>query len=257
MAKKPESAAETLDEIQSLGDRLAEWIAANSTLVLGTGVGILVIAGGFGVVRSTQTSALEEASTALARVDAEFREAMGAPNDAIEIVEPANPQTALRARNEFIPRYREVAEQHAGTPVESLAWIEVGSLQSALGQGDEAIATWTAAADLATSDSPARALLLSRIGAEHEAAGRWTEAAAAFEAAGDIEEYPLRYSALSDAARCRVAADDSERALELFDRIETDAPGYQIPDVTRAQLEELRAIAGTAGTGEPEPEAAE
>ena len=245
MAKKPESAAVTLDEIQGLGDRLAEWISTNSTLVLGVGVGVLVIAGAIGLVRSSQTTALEEASTALARVDGEFREAMGAPAEAVEIVEPANPQTALSARTRFVGLYREVAEAHAGTPVEALAWLEVGSLQAALGEPDEAIATWQQAVDATDSGAPARALLMSRIAAEHEAAERWLEAAKAFEAAGAVTDYPLRFAALSDAARCYIEAAEHAVALAIFERIETDAPEYTIPEVTRARLLELRATTGS------------
>lgn len=246
MAKKPDSAAVTLDEIQSLGDRLAEWVSTNSTLVLGAGVGILVIAGAIGLVRSSQTTALEEASTALARVDVEFREAMGAPAEAVEIVEPANPQTALSARTRFLEMYREVAEAHAGTPVEALAWLEVGSLQAALGRPEAAIATWQQAADRTDPGAPSRALLLSRIAAEHEAAEQWLEAAKAYEAAGAITEYPLRFAALSAAARCYIEAAEHQLALAIFDRIETDAPTYVVPDVTRARLLELRAVAATS-----------
>ena len=95
MAKKhPESAAATLDQIQSRGDRLAEWMAANPAILLGTAVGILVIAGGYGLFSSLRTDSLETASAALAKVDNEYREAMGAAPESLEIVEPANPETA-------------------------------------------------------------------------------------------------------------------------------------------------------------------
>ena len=74
-----------------------------------------------------------------------------------------------------------------------------------------------------------------------ESRSRWEEAGAAHEEAGGIEEMPMRILALADAARCFAEAGDVERALTIFERIETEAPDARLPAHTKARLLELRA----------------
>ncbi|MEE8581796.1 MAG: hypothetical protein V3T33_09430 [Myxococcota bacterium] len=240
-SRKPDSAAERLDELQSLGDRLAEWIGANPVLVLGSALGILILAGGYGLFASTRESAATSASEALSQAHAEFREAMGARSDELGIPEPANPATALRARNDFVERFQEVAQAHTGTAAGALAWLQVGALQEALGDSDAAIATWESALAEVDADSIPSALILVRIAAAHEDAVRWLEAGEAYERAADVESYPLRYTALADAARCFADAGEEEKALAAFERVESEASDYRISDHIRSRLNELRA----------------
>ena len=238
---KPASAAATLDEIQSLGDRLAAWISDNPQIVLGVGAAILAVAGTFAIVRSSQEDSRVEASAALASVQRDFRRAMGASLDTLEIIEPANPETASRVREEYVERFREVAVAHPDGAVGGLAWAEVGLLQQSLGQNAEALSTWQAAASALDPDSVIGALLELRIAAVHESELRWAEAAQAFERAAQVEQFPLRYRALADAARCFAEAGDSESALEAFRQVKTQAPDLRIPDYLSARLRELAA----------------
>jgi Tfp pilus assembly protein PilF len=91
-----------------------------------------------------------------------------------------------------------------------------------------------------------QAIVQRRLGAFHESAGRFAEAAAAYEAAAAIPEYPLRYWALADAARCRAHAGRNAEALALYDRIAAEAPDLALPDHQAAQARELRAAAAPA-----------
>ena len=84
-------------------------------------------------------------------------------------------------------------------------------------------------------------LALSRLARALESRSRWAEAGAAHERAGGIEEMPTRHQSLGDAARCFAEAGEVERALAIFERIETEAPDAAIPPHTRARLLELRA----------------
>ena len=238
---EPASAAATLDEIESRSDRLAAWISDNPQIVLGVAVVILVIAGVFAIVRSSLDDSRVEASAALASVQRDFRRAMGSSPDAIEIAEPANPETAIRVREDYLERFREVAEAHTDGAVGSLAWLEVGLLQHALERTEEALSTWQAAAAGLESDSVVRALLELRIAAVQEAELRWLEAGQAFERAARVERFPLRYGALADAARCFAEAGETDRALEAFRRVETLAPDLYVPEHVSARLRELEA----------------
>jgi tetratricopeptide (TPR) repeat protein len=240
--RKPESAAETLDQLESLGDRVGNWIAENAILVLGAAVLILVVAGGYGFANSRLSDAREKSSAALAAVEGAFLRAMGSSPDAIQVEEPANPETARRVREEYIGRYRALASEYSGTLQSQLASLEAGALEQALGRSEEAIATWQAAID-DSSDRPAvRGLLLQRIAGAHETLGRWEEAAAAHEAASELEGFAIRYLAMADAARCYAEAGDSAKALALFDRLQAEAPGQPLAPAIESRLTELRAI---------------
>jgi tetratricopeptide (TPR) repeat protein len=239
--REPESAAATLDEIQSLGDKIAAWVGRNPLPVLGTAVAILVVAAAWGLIASHIEGTRVDASAALAEVQAEYRLAMGADPSALEVVEPANPETARRVRSEFVERFQEVAQDYAGTASGALARLEAGGLQQELEQTGEAVQTWQLAADELAADDPIRALLLMRIAASQEAEMRWIEAAETYQEAAAIERYPLRYGALADAARCFAEAGERDRALETFDRIENEAPQQRVPEHINARMRELRA----------------
>ena len=85
-----------------------------------------------------------------------------------------------------------------------------------------------------------------RIGEAYENRGAWAEAAAAHAAAGGLIDYPLRYWALVDAARCHAAAGDASQALAIYDRVEAEAPDLPLPTHVRDQIRELRATAAAS-----------
>ena len=242
MAKrKQKSAAAALDELESLGDRIAEWVGANPLLVLGSGLAVLLVAGVIGLVGARGQQASDAFSAQLAAADADYRRAMGTGPNELGITQPANPETARRVRAEYVERFSELARGHEGTPAAALAWLEVGQLQRDLGESAEALATLEAAAHELDRDAVIRAMVLERIAALHEAEGRWAEAAAAYQSASDIADFPLRYSALAQAARCYAVAGDTTQALAAYDRIKTEAPRARVPDHIRALLNELDA----------------
>lgn len=245
MAKRKQHTGETLEQIESAGDRLAEWISDHRILVLGTGLGILMIAGGYGFVSSARESAYAEASDALAVLQSEFRLAMGSDPEAIELAEPANPETAREVRREYGAKFRTMAAEHRGTVASALAWLEVGAIEEALGNSDMAVEVWTSAADELDSDELTRALLLSRVASVQERSERWLEAGVAYERAASVEGYPLRYSALAQAARCFAEAREVERAVAALESVETEAPDQVIFDHIRAQVAELQAASGS------------
>ncbi len=239
--RKHESAAETLEEIQSLADRIADWVSQNPAWVLGAALGILIVAGGYGFIASMRESAAEKASTALATVQNQYREAMGTTPDGLIVLEPANPETARQTRSDFLESFREVAENHAGSAAGALAWLEVGALQEALGQREDAIAVWETAQAGMDADAVGRALILVRMAGAYEEDTRWLEAGEAFERASEVDRYPLRYAALADAARCFAEAGADERAVMAFDRVESEAGDLRVPEHIRSRLSELKA----------------
>jgi tetratricopeptide (TPR) repeat protein len=238
--RHPDSAAQTLDELESLGDRLLAWVNENATLTLGVAAGILIVAATWGYVGQRRSELENDSAVALAQALGDYRVAMGATPASIEISEPANPETGRRIRSEYIGRFEQVAAEYAGTTAGALALLEAGKLQQALGEDAAAEATYQRALDDVSAGDPVRGFLLTRLGSVHEAAGEWTEAAEAYAAAAAVPLFPLRYEALADAARSYAVAGERTKALDTFARLESEAPDYRVPPYVEARLSELR-----------------
>lgn len=236
----PESAAETLEAIESWGDRAARWIGEHPMPILGAAVAILLIAGVFGLTRDTLSADASESAAALARVQHDYRIAMGGTPGSIEVPEPANPETARRIRQDTIAEYEQVAAEHAGTTAGALALLEAGKLHQQLGEPETAIETYERGLESVDADAPVRAFLLTRLASVHESAGRYAQAAETYEQAASVPGYALRYHALADAARNHAQAGDAERALAAQDRIASEAPDVQLAPYVEARLSELR-----------------
>ncbi|MDH3519497.1 MAG: hypothetical protein OEM49_03495 [Myxococcales bacterium] len=241
MARKPHAAGETLEEIQDAADRLAEWIREHLVAVVLTVTVLLVVAGSAQLAFSWGERREQDASAALAALDAAYLSAMGAPPGALEVPELANPAAAAAIRSDYVERYAALAQAHAGTVSGALARLQVGALLSTGGDMEGARAAWETLLEEAPDRDALRGMLLQRIAAIDEDAGRWTEAAARHEAAGALRGYPLRHWALVDAARCLAAAGERERALALYERVEIEAPELRLSEHQRAQIDALRA----------------
>ncbi len=232
---------ESLEEIESMAERMAQWIADHVWLVAALVVALLISAGGIQTYRSHVRAVANDASNALAEVQQAYLAAMGASAGSLEIPELANPAAQVGVREEFSKRFAVVAEQNAGTVQAALAWLESGNLLGETGERDAAIEAWRKGLEAVPANEVVRGTLLVRIAGDLEDRGNWEEAAGAHAEAAELEEYPLRFWAMAAAARCFDRAGDSARALQLFERVATDAPGLQLPDYMRERLNELRA----------------
>lgn len=256
MAQRSNSrqATETLQEIEGVLDRVARWAAENPRQVLAVLALILIASASVSIWDWNRGRAETRASAAVARVQVAYLSAMGAAPGSLEVVEPANPETARQVRREFVARFTEVANEHAGTPSAVAARMEAAALQTQAGDDEAALESWRRAAEEAESGSAIEGLALEGLARALESGSRWAEAGAAHERAGGIAAMPARFQALGDAARCFAEAGDAERALAIFERIETEAPDAAIPDYTKAQLLALRAANGSSRDGSaPEP----
>ena len=125
----------------------------------------------------------------------------------------------------------------------TLALFEAAELLNRLGRPEETEDIWRQALASASGNPGLYGILQQRVAQAHEAHQAWAEAATAHQEAGHPEGYPLRHWALVDAARCYAAAGEPERALELYEEVEREAPDLNLPDHLRAQFRELRAVA--------------
>ncbi len=232
---------DTLEQLESLSDRLVRWLSDNPLLILGTAGVILVTAASIGGLRAWRSSAADEASAQVAQVRSEYVVAMGGSATDLIAPEPANPETARQIRTDYVERFVKIIEEHAGTPAQALAALDASQIFEELGATDRAreIVERTVA-DLPTS-SPVRAVAQRRVAVLHEANGDFEAAARAHAAAAEAPGYPLRFDALADAARCWADAGNRQEALAVFARIQGEAPEYRLAPHLEARLSELQA----------------
>ena len=240
MARKPEK-PDALEELNTRVDQLAHWVVENRVVFLATLAGILIAAGGYGIYETVSSRQELAAAMALARLDADYRRAMGSEPDAAIVTEPASAELAERTRREYEARFRALAEEHAGTAAAVMARLEAGNRSAELGDVEAALESFRAASEDAPRGSALQGLVLVRLGGALEQEGRFGEAAEAFESAGAIEAFPLRYHALADAARNHANAENEGRAVALYRRIELEAPDVVLPEHVRSRLRELQA----------------
>ena len=234
-------APEFVEEFESAAEKLAGWIGAHAWQVGGTLVAVLAAIWGFEAFRDAAQEREGEASLALDAMRAAYLRALGAEPGALEAPELANPEAARSIQEEYLAKFRGLAEEHSGTVAGTLALFETAAILEELGQAEQTTAVWQEALVAAEGNATLEGLLHQRVAGAHEAAGAWAEAAAAYEAAAALEGFPLRYWALVDAARCRNAAGQPDQALVLYERVDLEAPDLPLPDHVRAEVRDLRA----------------
>jgi tetratricopeptide (TPR) repeat protein len=243
MARRPdrEQGVEAFEEIESLVERAARWVAGQPVPVM---IALGILLSGTAVVAAARwwnERGEQQGSAAVAEARDGFLRAMGAEPGAVTFAEPANADTARKAREESAARFAEAAAAHAGTAAAVEGWIEAGNLREALGERDAALEAWQRAVDEAPAHSALRGLALERLARGREAKGDFAGAAAAFEEASAILDFPLRYHAMADAARSYALADQRDRAVALAERLDAEAPELRLPDHLKSRLAELRA----------------
>lgn len=242
MAKHRHDHPDLIEEFESAAEKLAGWIGQNIVLVGGALAAVLALAAGIGGYRSWSTANEEEASDALDRMRGAYLQALGAEPGSLVEPELANPAAAVAIREEYLPQFRGIADDHDGTVAGTLALFEVAALLEALEREDETGAVWARALGQVADNPRLEGLLHQRVAEAHERNEAWAEAAAAHEQAGRLEGYPLRYWALVDAARCYASAGERDQALALYDQVEAESPDLPLPPHIRDQIRELRAV---------------
>ncbi len=242
MARESKShRSDVIEDIEGVAERAAQWIRDHLVLSFGTVVAVLAVAAAISAVAAHRTGEAEAASDALDRVTQDYLAAMGADQGSLEVPELANPEAAEAIRTEYAAQFAAIAAEHTGTVAGALAQLEVGNLSETGGDLDASIETWRTALQGLDSDSNLRAIFQVRIGQAYEEAERWVEAGEAFEAASAYGEFPLRYWAMADAARCFAEAGETQRGRDLALRLAAEGPAeLGLPEHQSAMLRELR-----------------
>ena len=239
--QQPNSAAQTLDVLESRGDRLARWIGENPLPILAVGITILVIAGIWAVLNQDDNEADLAAAADLSAARVAYMSAMGANPNSIEIPEPANPQAAQSIREEAVLDFDRVSADHPATVAAALAQLEAGKLEQTLGQFEAARLHYEAGLENVPAGNTLGAFFWIRLGSVAEAQAQWSQAADAYKQAAEMPDYPIRVAAMLDAIRCYLEAGDRPAAQAMAQQVASIGPEFQIPAHIQSQLAELNA----------------
>jgi len=243
---KQKHTPDIIEGFESGADRLARWIGEHAFLAGGLVFAVLALAGGWGAFTSLQKSREAKASLALEQIRGDYLRDMGAAPGDIELPELANPATADRIREAYVEKFQAVADENRGSVAGTLALFEVAVILDALGREEQIQAVWSSALAASAGNDRLAGLLLQRIGESYESRGSWSDAAESHQAAAELKQYPLRYWALLDAARCLVAAGSTQQGLTLYRRVQQESPELPVPDHLRLQFRELEAASASS-----------
>ena len=236
--RKQAHEADLAVEVDTIFDRGASWIGNHPREVLIAFAALLVIAGGIGIARESQSRAASAAEAQISSVYDAYLVAMGATPGANDVPEPANPELGKNARSEYAAKLLEAANAHDDSAAAVGGRLQAAKMLEANGDAAGAFEARKLAATHAPAGSPVAALALVRHAVALETKGDLKPAAEAFERAGEIDS-PARVLALADAARIRAALGESARALELF--AQAEKLGIEaVPAHVKQRLIELR-----------------
>lgn len=245
MSKKEREsqAGRTLEEIQSAADTMADWIRNHLVQVASAVAGALLLTGGAAYWVNSREAQADAAAAQLSEARDDYLRAMGAGPLSLNVPELANPAAAEPIRAEFESALAQISESYPESTAAVLSRFEAGRLAQDAGDAETALVIYRAAVDQGVENPTLRALAQQRVAQALEDLERWMEAADAHEAAAREPDYPLRYWALADAARCRATAGDFQRANVLYQRLEAEAPTLQLASHERSLRSDVRAMA--------------
>jgi tetratricopeptide (TPR) repeat protein len=233
--------AELVENIDTVFERIAAWVAGHPQLVLIALGTLIAIAAAAGIATALSGRDEKAAQAAVTAVHESYLAAMGAAPGASEAPEPANPEVGRAARSEFADKLLAAAKAHDGSVAAVSARLEAAELLEKNGDAEGAFAARKLAAEQAPPGVGASAIALARYAVALEVEGDLAAAAEAFEKAGEIES-PAQALALADAARCHALLGNREAALRLYARAEKIGV-EEVPVHVKQRLTELRASA--------------
>jgi hypothetical protein len=244
-------AAETLEEIESVFDRGANWVSSNPTKFLVAIGTVLAIAAGYGLLEQNRRSRAVAAAEAVAAAQHAYFAKSGSATGAFTETEPANPEAGKKLREEYLEKFLALSEEHANSVAGIQALFEAAELKARLEGPEASIELLRKAKAQAPSGSPLEGVASMRLATALEGLERWAEAGEAYAAAADVNDFPGSPHALAEAARCMLQAGDEPRARSLYTRLGSEAPDHPLPPYLQSRLEKLVTPVNTAAQ-EPE-----
>jgi len=132
-------ATETLEEIESVFSRMADWVSEHPRRFLLGLFAVLAAAALAGWVQSARAQRSAAAATDIGAIQAAFLAQMGANPGNPTFVEPANAESAREIRRDHAAQLLEAATRHEGSAAAAAARLEAGALLAEAGDAEAAL----------------------------------------------------------------------------------------------------------------------
>lgn len=242
MAKKRKNesapADETLQEIESVFDRIANWVSSNPAIFLGCVAGVLVLAAAVGFGSRHAEHRAEQAAAAVSELQRDYFRSSGSAVGVFAETTPANPEVAKQLKDEYLAKFLAAADEYSGSVAGIQALLEAATIKAEL-EGPAEAMELLRKAKAAASGSDLASLASMRIAGALELTDDLEGAAREYEEAANSDTFPGRLQALVEAARCYADAGDEQRAIALFARLESEAPDFAMRPHVRSRLQAL------------------
>ena len=231
---------EALQQIETHGDQLAQWVGENSQQVL-IAIGlILLVAASISYAKIRHEHRENAAFAAVGAVDYGFKKETNSINDLGESAQLANPETLKELRDTYSQKFTDAADEHSGTTAAALSLLQAGILVSQSGDEEGAVQKWEEALKEASGNSGMEDLIRMRLASSYEGLDRWVDAAKAYESLATKDSIYGQKRAMADAARCYLNAGDNEAATKLIDGLREEGDLEGLPPYLKAKIAALR-----------------
>jgi tetratricopeptide (TPR) repeat protein len=241
--KEKQSEHEGLDEalaqIETHGDKLAEWVGKNSQQVVIALVAVLLVAGGVSLAKVNNRDKQDAAFAAVGAVDSEFKAESNLINELGESAQLANPESLKELRDTYAEKYEAAAAEHPNTTAGAMALFQAGVLKSQSDDEEAAVEKWEAALEEASGNAKLEALFGTRLASSYETLDRWEDAAKLYENLASEDSVYGEKRALADAARCYQHAGDEENANRLIEGLRGEEDLDGLPPHVKAKIQAL------------------
>lgn len=232
-----------------------EWVADHPRHVLSVLGAMLLLGLAVAVAYEWRSRTRDQASRELARIEAQFAEAMGGDRRLALVPEPANAEQAARSREAALESLEEFIGRSRGRPVE-LAAVRAAELELDLGRLEAADARLRGVVEGLAASDPLRGIALRLLAVALEEASRPREAGDAFAQAAETEAYPDPGALWLSAAEAYRRAGETELAAAAYRHVIDADPAYagaqRVEDrLVLLELESPPAPPGGALEGEP------
>ncbi len=147
----------------------------------------------------------------------------------------ANPEGEKEIYRKALERFRESMSAYSWGTAAQVSWVYIGDCHYNLREYDEAITAFSRCLD-----GPFRSMALSGLGYGYEAKGDYAKAAENYRKNAEENLNPFQGEGMLGLARCYVALDQKQKALEVYQRALAKNPKSQMADFIQWKISELK-----------------
>jgi tetratricopeptide (TPR) repeat protein len=147
----------------------------------------------------------------------------------------ASPEGEKENYRKALEKFREAMSAYSWGNAAQVSWVYIGDCHYNLKEYDQAIAAYSRCLE-----GPFRSVALSGLGYGYEAKGDYAKAAENYQKNAEENGNPFQGEGMLGLARCYVALDQKQKALEVYQRALAKNPKSRMADFIQWKISELK-----------------